>query len=75
LDYLQSRQVAAEIYRRNDHIINLFVRPAAQNRSTTKKLSVNKGYNVISWENSGMNYSAVSDLNAVELREFADLLK
>jgi anti-sigma factor RsiW len=75
LDYLQNRQVAAEIYRRNDHIINLFVWPASQNRSTTKKLSVRKGYNVISWKDSGMNYSAVSDLNAVELREFADLLK
>jgi len=75
LDYLQNRQVAAEIYQRNDHIINLFVWTAAQNRNTYKKLSVNRGYNVISWENSGMNYSAVSDLNAVELREFADLFK
>jgi hypothetical protein len=34
-----------------------------------------QGYNAISWQGSGMNYSAVSDLNAVELREFADWLK
>ena len=40
-----------------------------------KKLSVAKGYNVVSWENSGMTYCAVSELNSVELREFADLLK
>jgi anti-sigma factor RsiW len=75
LDYLQNRVVAAEVYKRNDHVINLFVWPASGNRSTTKKLSVAKGYNVISWEDSGMNYAAVSELNAVELREFADLLK
>jgi anti-sigma factor RsiW len=75
LDYLQNRKVAAEIYKRNDHIINLFVWPASQNLDTPKKLSVSKGYNVITWESSGMHHSAVSDLNPVELREFADLLK
>jgi anti-sigma factor RsiW len=75
LDYLQNRVVAAEVYKRNDHVINLFVWPASGNRNTIKKLSVAKGYNVISWENSGMNYAAVSELNPVELREFADLLK
>jgi anti-sigma factor RsiW len=75
LDYLQNRAVAAEVYQRNSHVINLFVWPAAGNRNTTKKLSVAKGYNVISWESSGMNYAAVSELNPVELREFAELLK
>jgi anti-sigma factor RsiW len=75
LDYLQDRVVAAEVYKRNNHVINLFVWPALGNRNTVKKLSVAKGYNVISWESSGMNYCAVSELNAVELRKFADLLK
>jgi len=75
LDYLQNRVVAAEVYKRNDHVINLFVWPASGNRITMKKLSVAKGYNVISWQNSGMNYCAVSELNSVELRQFADLLK
>jgi anti-sigma factor RsiW len=75
LDYLQNRAVAAEVYKRNTHVINLFVWPAAENRSTEKKLSAAKGYNVILWESLGMNYCAVSELNPVELREFADLLK
>jgi len=75
LDYLQDRVVAAEVYQRNKHVINLFVWPASENRITAKKFSTAKGYNVISWQSSGMNYSAVSELNAVELREFADLLK
>jgi anti-sigma factor RsiW len=75
LDYLQNRVVAAEVYKRNNHVINLFVWPAAENRNTAKKLAAAKGYNVISWENAGMRYCAVSELNPVELREFADLLK
>jgi anti-sigma factor RsiW len=75
LDYLQNRPVAAAVYQRQKHIINLFIWPAAGNRSTRKKLSVAKGYNVISWEASGMSFCAVSDLNATELREFADLMK
>jgi len=74
LDYLHGRPVAAEVYQRNKHKINLFVWPATRNRITMKKVSVEKGYNVISWEAAGMNYSTVSDLNPTELREFADLL-
>lgn len=74
LDYLQNRSVAAEVYQRNKHFINLFVWPTLQHRNTAKKLAIEKGYNVIYWQSSGMNYSAVSDLNAAELREFADLL-
>jgi anti-sigma factor RsiW len=75
LDYLQNQPVAAEVYQRNKHIINLFVWPSAQNRNSSKTANSKKGYNVISWEQAGMNYCAVSDLNAVELREFADLLQ
>jgi anti-sigma factor RsiW len=75
LDYLQNRPVAAAVYQRNKHVINLFVWPSTQNRNTSKTVSVGKGYNVISWEASGMNYCTVSDLNATELQEFADLLK
>jgi anti-sigma factor RsiW len=75
LDYMQNRPVAAAVYQRQKHIINLFIWPTEGNRSTRKKLSVAKGYNVISWEASGMSYCTVSDLNGAELREFADLMK
>lgn len=75
LDYLQNRPVAAAIYQRHKHIINLFVWPTAGSRNTRKKLSVAKGYNVLSWDASGMSYCAVSDLNPTELRDFADLFK
>jgi len=34
-----------------------------------------KRYNLLHWSNSGMNYWAVSDLNGVELHEFARLVQ
>lgn len=75
LDYLQTHTVAALVYQRNKHFINLFTWPSAKSRSTEKTLEFTKGYNLIHWEASGMNYWAVSDLNAGELREFADQIK
>jgi anti-sigma factor RsiW len=75
LDYLQNRPVAALIYQRHKHLINLFVWPGTRNSSRAKKLVVRQGYNLIHWNESGMTFGAVSDLNPVELREFVELIK
>ena len=75
LDYLQNRPVAALVYQRHKHFVNLFVWPAPRSSTTTKKLAVRQGYNLIHWNDSGMTFWAVSDLNPVELREFAELIK
>jgi len=75
LDYLQDRQVAALVYQRHKHLINLFIWPASDSSSTTKKPAVRRGYNLIHWNESGMTFWAVSDLNPVELHEFAELIK
>jgi len=34
-----------------------------------------QGYNLVHWTSSGMNYWAISDLNSVELHEFAHLVQ
>lgn len=75
LDYLQDRQVAALVYLRSQHKINLFIWPATGSSNTPKKPVVRLGFNLIHWTESGMNFWAVSDLNAAELREFAELIK
>ncbi len=75
LDYLQNRQVAALIYQRQKHLVNLFIWPAPRSSNTTEKSAVRQGYNLIHWNGSGMTFWAVSDLNAAELREFAELIK
>jgi anti-sigma factor RsiW len=71
LDYVGSRPVAALVYQRRQHFINLFVFPSAGNSDATSKMSVQQGYNVIRWNRSGMSFWAVSDVNLNDLQEFA----
>jgi anti-sigma factor RsiW len=71
LDYLDGKTVAALVYKRNKHPINLFITPAASSRNTPLTVTIRRGYNVLSWTNHGMNYWAVSDLNQTELAELA----
>lgn len=75
LDYLQGRPVAALIYRRHQHLINVFIWPAKNRATIPDQASSAQGYNLIHWTASGMTFWAVSDLNRTELREFVELLK
>jgi anti-sigma factor RsiW len=75
LDYLEGKTVAALVYQRNKHPINLFIAPAPTARSISPTATNRRGYNVVAWTNNGMKYWAVSDLNQVELREFAELVR
>jgi anti-sigma factor RsiW len=70
LDYLNDRPVAALLYQRNRHTINLFVWPSPHSDAGPQTFTLN-GYNTIDWTQSGMAYWAVSDLNSRELSEFA----
>ena len=69
LDYLNNRPVAALVYKRRQHIINLFVWPISQSDSGPRSTTIN-GYNVVHGTQSHMAYWAASDLNAAELNEF-----
>lgn len=75
LDYLDSRAVAALVYRHGPHLINLFVWPADRPGSAPLAAGTSRGYNVLHWQRDGMNYWAVSDLNAGELKTFAGALQ
>jgi anti-sigma factor RsiW len=75
LEYLNNRPVAALVYQRRLHYINLFIWPAEPAGSTGEVALQRQGYNLIHWTGSGMNYWAISDLNSVELREFARLVQ
>ena len=70
LDYIGGRGVAALVYHRGNHPINVFVWPEDASGGGDGEASV-RGYNVIRWRRSGMRYWAVSDLNLPELRELA----
>jgi anti-sigma factor RsiW len=74
LDFLDGRTVAALVYHRRQHVINLFIWPADGGESGPKTLS-RRGYNLAHWTAAGLNFWAVSDLNGDELRDFARLMR
>jgi anti-sigma factor RsiW len=71
LDYLEGKKVAALVFRRNKHVINLFIWPGDASPANETK----QGFNLIRFECKGMICWAVSDLNAGELRQFVDLFE
>ena len=75
LDYIGNRPVAALVYQRRQHSINLFVWPSTEAPVINGKASERQGYNLVRWSNAGMTYWAVSDLNLAELQQFAQLLQ
>jgi anti-sigma factor RsiW len=75
LDYIDNHAVAALVYRRQQHIINLFIWPAPQNISAATPTATRQGYNIVQWTSAGMTYWAVSDLNNDELQEFVHLIQ
>ena len=75
LDYLNGRKVAALVYQRHKHVINLFIWPASPDMKQTPLALTRQGYHLIHWTNSGLNYWAISDLNEQELQEFVQLMQ
>lgn len=74
LDYVDHRTVAALVYRRAKHPINLFVFPARGGDGAVRA-SVENGYNILRWTQGGMEYWAISDVNPAELRDFVALVR
>jgi anti-sigma factor RsiW len=73
LDYLAGRPVAALVYRRQQHVIDVFVWPHAN--AQPRMARPEKGYQAVSWDEEGFAFTAISDLNAAELQQFAAAFK
>jgi anti-sigma factor RsiW len=74
LDYLHGREVAALVYQRRLHVINLFIWPSESGRNMAAESFTKDGYNVSHWDHDGFVFWAVSDVNPEDLSAFADLL-
>ena len=74
LDVLDGQNVAAIIYGRRKHFINLFIWPASGRTMTSRPYTLN-GYHVLGWTKGGMNYLAVSELGEQEFEDFAKLIQ
>jgi anti-sigma factor RsiW len=68
LDYIRGRVVAAVVYRRRQHIINVFVWPAGT-QEAVPGTSRHDGYNVAGWSQRGLEFWAVSDVDPADLQQ------
>jgi anti-sigma factor RsiW len=71
LDYLDHRPVAALVFHARQHVIDLYVWPDASPDGRAARTLTARGYNVVHWSDAGMQFWAISDLNAEELATFA----
>jgi anti-sigma factor RsiW len=72
VDYLSGRTVAALVYQRGPHRINLLIWPEIRSSECRRDApSVRQGFNLVHGNAGGMEFWAVSDLNRSELETFA----
>jgi anti-sigma factor RsiW len=71
LDYVDGEAVAAIVYKRRKHLINLFVGPRLVAAARGAKTAMIQGFNVYHWTQDGLGFWAVSDISADELAEFS----
>ena len=75
LDYLEGHEVAALIYQRREHFINVFVWPNPTGSKSPQAIESRQGYNIMRWSRGGFQCWAVSDISAPDLSEFVRLLE
>jgi len=71
LDYVDGKAVASIVYRRRTHVINLFVGQGEGSESHGANATM-QGFNIRRWTAQGLEFFAVSDINAEELQEFVE---
>jgi len=74
LDYLQGRPVAALVYGRRQHVINVFVWPARAAERAAPPIG-RSGYHLLHWATPEFTYWVASDVGLAELTEFAGMLR
>lgn len=75
LDYLNNRPVAALVYQRRQHVINVYIWPSGPQTVAGTMSIARQGYQVIHWSVGGLTYWAISNLNEAELQDFARILQ
>ena len=70
LDYIDGKAVAAIVYRRRVHVINLFVAQALAIEPITARHEMVQGFNIRRWAQQGLRFIAISDISADELADF-----
>ena len=73
LDVLGGKSIAALVYGRRKHFVNVFVWPTHEADLAAQAPGSRQGYQWIYWRHQGMEFCAVSDVSASDLLELAQL--
>jgi anti-sigma factor RsiW len=74
LEVIHQQPAAAIVYRRRQHVIDLYVSPSRDGNTKVELLEMG-GYHLLRWTQDNMSYWAVSDVDSTDLRNFADLIR
>jgi anti-sigma factor RsiW len=69
-DYVRGRVVPVVVYGRRQHMINVYAWPSSSAGGSPPDDLSRNGYHFVTWRSGGIEYWAVSDLNAAELHTF-----
>ncbi|HEX6784665.1 MAG TPA: anti-sigma factor [Sphingomicrobium sp.] len=72
LDSIDGKTVAAIVYHRRLHTVNLFIWPA---RDGAERSFDKDGFSVKEWSRNGLRFAAISDIPAAELQQFHKLFE
>jgi anti-sigma factor RsiW len=72
LDSLDGKTVAAIVYHRRLHTVNLYVWPA---KDSAERSFVKDGFAVSEWSRNGLRYAAISDIPPAEVQQFHRLFE
>jgi mycothiol system anti-sigma-R factor len=73
LDVLHGRTVAALVYGRRKHVVNVFVWPNSEQDAAPRSGS-HLGYQWVDWRTGGMEFCAISDTSAADLDQLQRLI-
>src|SRR4051812_47837998 len=72
LDSINGKTVAAVVYHRRLHTVNVFIWPASDERA---RFFQKDGFAVTEWSHAGLRFAAISDIPSTELRDFEQLYR
>jgi anti-sigma factor RsiW len=73
VDYIAGRPAAVLVYKRNQHVVNVFIWPAGKEEALRNASF--QGYHLLRWSGSGLTFWAVSDVSSADIESLARLFQ